>query len=108
MDLTRPGHVLHALSVRPPLSHAEPPLLKKSSALLLLLVSFLLFSLGACSAGTSSATVPPKTSVPAARHLSPTPTPLPAGTVLYPAGWPHVLTGWPGTQRCKRVQAHVV
>ena len=80
MAITKPGHVLHTLFVRPPLSRADPPLLKKSPALLLLLVSFLLFSLGACSAGTSSTTVPPTASVPEARHLSPTPTPLPAGS----------------------------
>ena len=108
MAITRPGHVLHTLFVRPPLSRAEPPLLKKSPALLLLLVSFLLFSLGACSAGTSSTTGPPKASVPAARHLSPTPTPLPAGTVLYQADWSHGLTGWTGAQGWKVVQGQLV
>src|SRR5260221_6661910 len=108
MAITRPVHVLHTLFVRPPLSRAEPPLLKKSPALLLLLVSFLLFSLGACSAGTSSTTGPPKASVPAARHLSPTPTPLPAGTVLYQADWSHGLTGWTGAQRWYVVQGQPV
>lgn len=108
MAITRPDHVLHTLFVRPPLSRAEPPLLKKSPALLMLLVSFLLFSLGACSAGTSSTTVPPKASVPAARHLSPTPTPLPAGTVLYQADWSHGLTGWTGAQGWKVVQGQLV
>jgi hypothetical protein len=108
MANTKPGHVLHTLFVRPPLSRADPPLLKKSPALLLLLVSFLLFSLGACSAGTSSTTVPPKASVAAARHLSPTPTPLPAGTVLYQADWSHGLTGWTGAQGWKVVQGQFV
>src|SRR5258708_16208347 len=108
MAITRPGHVLHTLFVRPPLSHAEPPLLKKSPALLLLLVSFLLFSLGTCSAGTSSTTVPPKASVPAARHLSPTPTSLPAGTVLYQANWSHGPPGRPGATGWKEVQGRLV
>jgi hypothetical protein len=108
MAIIRPGHVLHTLFVRPPLSHAEPPLLQKSPALLLLLVSFLLFSLGACSAGTSSTTVPPKASVPAARHLSPTPTSLPAGTVLYQADWSHGLAGWTGARGWKVVQGQLV
>src|SRR5258708_1660100 len=108
MAITRPDHLLHTLFVRPPLSRAEPPLLKKSPALLMLLVSSFLFSLGACSAGTSSTTVPPKASVPAARHLSPTPTPLPAGTVLYQADWSHGLTGWTGAQGWKVVQGQLV
>src|SRR5260370_33170199 len=108
MAITRPGHVLLALFVRPPLSRADPSSLKKSPALLLLLVSFLLFSLGACSAGTSATTVPPKASVVTARHLSPTPTPLPAGTVLYQADWSHGLTGWTGAQGWKVVQGQLV
>src|SRR5258708_11186344 len=108
MAITRPVHVLHTLFVRPPLSRAEPPLLKKSPALLLLLVSFLLVSLGACSAGTSPTTGPPKASVAAARHLSPTPTPLPAGTVLYQADWSHGLAGWTGVQGWKVVQGQLV
>src|SRR5260370_4908024 len=74
----------------------------------MLLVSLLLFSLGVCSTGTSSTTVPPKASVPAARHLLPTPTPLPAGTVLYQAHWSHGLTGWTGAQGWKVVQGQLV
>jgi hypothetical protein len=108
MAITRPGHVLHTLFVRTPLSRAELPLLKQSPALLMLLVGFLLFSLGACSAGTSSTTVPPKASVPVARQLSPTPTPLPAGTVLYQADWSHGLTGWTGAHGWKVVQGQLV
>jgi Domain of Unknown Function (DUF1080) len=71
--------------------------MKQSLALLVLL----LFSLGACSAGTSSTSGPSQTTIPVARHSSPTPTPLPAGTVLYKADWSHGLAGWPGAQGWK-------
>jgi hypothetical protein len=108
MAITRPGHVLHTLFVRTPLPHAEPLPLKQSPALLLLLVSFLLFSLAACSAGPSSATVPPKASVPAARYLPPTPTPIPAGTVLYQADWSQGLAHWTGAQGWKVVHGQLV
>jgi hypothetical protein len=108
MASTRPDHVLHTLFVHTPLSRAEPPLLKQSPTLLMLLVSFLLFSLGACSASTSSTTVPPKTPVSTVRQLSPTPTPLPAGTVLFHADWSHGLAGWTGAQGWKVVQGQLV
>jgi hypothetical protein len=67
----------------------------------------LLFTLGACSAGTSSTSGPSQTTIPAARHSSPTPTPLPAGTVLYKADWSHGLAGWPGAQGWKVVQGQL-
>lgn len=107
MASTRSGHVLHTLFVPPPLSHTAPPLLKQSPALLLVLVGLLLFSLEACSAGPSPTSAPPKASVSAAGHLSPTPTPLPAGTVLYQADWSHGLTGWT-EQGWKVVQGQLV
>lgn len=104
MTITRLDHALHTLFVRTQLSRAQPPLLKQSPVLVGFLVGFLLFSPGACSAGTSSTTVPPQATVPAARHPSPTPTTLPAGTVLYQAEWSHGLAGWQGTHGWKVVQ----
>ena len=87
MTITRFDHTLHTLFV----------------------IVLLLFSLGACSAGTSSTTVPTQTSAPATRqpHPSPTPTPLPAGTVLYQAHWSHGLAGWPGAHGWKVVQGQL-
>src|SRR5439155_2406170 len=64
----------------------------------------LLFSLGACSAGTSSTTVSPQTTTPSAKQSSPTPTSLPAGTVLYRADWSHGLASLPGMHGWKVVQ----
>jgi hypothetical protein len=98
---------LHALFVHTHLSHTGPPLLKRTSMPLMFLVVLLLFSLGACSAGTSSTTNPPQATVPAAKHSSPTPTSLPAGTVLYQADWSHGLTGWTGAQGWKVVQGQL-
>src|SRR6266567_674957 len=89
------------------LSHIEPPFLKRVSMPLAFLVVFLLFALGACSAGTSSTTVPTQTTITSARQSSPTPTPLPAGTVLYQANWSHGLAGWPGSQGWKVVQGQL-
>ena len=94
MTITRRDHALHTLFVHTQLSHTEPRLLKPLSVPLVFLVGCLLFSLGACSAGTSSTSVPLQTTIPTARHSSPTPTPLPAGTVLYQADWSHELAGW--------------
>ena len=73
----------------------------------LFVIVLLLFSLGACSAGTSSTTVPPQATVPAARHPSSTPTPLPAGTILYQAHWSDGLAGWPGAHGWKVVQGQL-
>ena len=86
------------------LSHTEPPFLKRVSMPLAFLVVFLLFTLGACSAGASSTTVPPQTTITSARQSSPTPTPLPAGTMLYQADWSHGLLGWTGAHGWKVVQ----
>ena len=75
-------------------------------ALCCLLVCLLL-ALGACSTGTPSTTVPSQTTSPSVSHSSPTPTPLPAGTVLYQAGWSHGLSGWPGAHGWKVVQGQL-
>jgi len=107
MTAAKLDHALDTLFVHTQLSHTEPPHLKRTSMLLVFLVVSLLFSLGACSAGTSSTTVPPQATVPAAKHSSPTPTPLPAGTVLYKADWSHGLAGWPGTQGWRVVQGQL-
>jgi hypothetical protein len=107
MTITRLDHALHTLCVPARLSHTEPRLLKPLSVPLAFLVGFLLFSLGACSAGTSSTSVPPQSTFPAAKHSSPTPTPLPAGTVLYQADWSHGLAAWPGVQGWKVVQGQL-
>lgn len=107
MTTAKLDHALHTLFVHTRLSHIVPPLLKRTSVPLVFLVVFLLFSLGACSAGTSSATVPPQATASPATHTSPTPTPLPAGTVLYKADWSHGLAGWPGTHGWKLVQGQL-
>lgn len=73
----------------------------------LFVIVLLFFSLAACSAGTSPTNVPPQATVPAARHPSPTPTPLPAGTILYQADWSHGLAGWPGAHGWKVVQGRL-
>jgi len=107
MTAAKLDHALETLFVHTQLSHTEPAHLKRTSMILVFLVVLLLFSLGACSAGTSSTTVPSQATVPAAKHSSPTPTPLPAGTVLYHADWSHGLAGWPGAQGWKVVQGQL-
>ncbi len=107
MTIARRDHAFHTLFIRTPLSHTEPLRLQQSPILLVFLVGFLLFSLGACAAGTSSTTVPPQSTAPATGHPSPTPTPLPAGIVLYQADWSHGLAGWQGTQGWKVVQGQL-
>src|SRR5579864_2967601 len=86
------------------LSNTEFPFLKQHPALLAFLVGFLIFSLGACSAGAPSTSVPPAATVSTVVHASPIPTTLPAGTVLYQADWSHGLAGWQGAQGWKVVQ----
>jgi len=105
--VSKPGFALHRLFVRIRLSNSESPCLKQHCAFLVFLVGFLIFSLGACSAGISSTAVPPATSVPTAGHPSPTPITLPAGTVLYQADWSHGLAGWQGAQGWKIVQGQL-
>ncbi len=107
MTIARRDHALRTLFIRTRLYHTEPPRLQQSPVLFVFLVGFLFFSLGACSAGTSSTTVPPHVTVPATRHPSPTPTPLPAGIVLYQADWSRGLAGWQGTQGWKVVQGQL-
>src|SRR5215467_5366285 len=107
MTIARRDHALHMLFIRTPRSRTEPPCLQQSLILLVFLVGFLLFSLGACASGTSSTTVSPQSTVPATRYPSPTPTPLPAGSVLYQADWSHGLARWQGTQGWKVVQGQL-
>jgi hypothetical protein len=92
------------LFIRTPLSHTEPLHLKQVSILLML---FLLFTLGACSAGTSSTPTPSQSPLPTVGNPSPTPTPLPAGIVLYKADWSHGLAGWQGSQGWKVIQGEL-
>jgi hypothetical protein len=79
----------------------------RNASSFVLLVGLLLFSLGACSTGTPSTTVPTQTTPPAVNHSSPTPTSLPAGTVLYHADWSHGLSGWSGAHGWKVVQGQL-
>jgi hypothetical protein len=79
----------------------------KYASSFVLLVGLLLVSLGACSTGTPSTTVPSQTVPPSVNHTSPTPTPLPAGTLLYQADWSHGLSGWPGAHGWKVVQGQL-
>src|SRR5713101_865945 len=90
MIIVRFDQTLRKLFIRTKLSYTVFPLLKRSFVLFVLL----LFLLEACSAGTSSTTAMPTATIHAARHLSPTPTRLPAGTALYQADWSHGLAGW--------------
>src|SRR5712692_3228363 len=90
MTFIRFDQTLRKLFIRTKLSYTVFPLLKRSFVLFVLL----LFLLEACSAGTSSTTAMPTATIHAARHLSPTPTRLPAGTALYQADWSHGLAGW--------------
>jgi len=107
MTITRLDHTLPTLYVQSRLSHAKPRSLKPLSVPLVFLVGFLLFSLGACSAGTSSTDVSSQTAIPGAMQSSPTPTHVPAGTVLYQANWSHGLAGWPVVQGWKVVQGQL-
>ena len=107
MIIIRLVHALRTLSVRSQLSHAQSPFLRSTSVSFIFLIGLLLFSLGACSAGTSSTTVPTQTTIPVSRNSSPTPTSLPAGTVLYQANWSQGLAGSPGTHGWKVVQGQL-
>ncbi|HEX6553093.1 MAG TPA: family 16 glycoside hydrolase [Ktedonobacteraceae bacterium] len=73
----------------------------------LFVIVLLLFSLGACSGGTSPTTVQSQSPVPATRQPSPTATPLPAGTILYQADWSRGLASWQGTHGWKVVQGQL-
>jgi hypothetical protein len=79
------------------------PRLKQGFVLLVLV----LFATGACSAGTSSTTVPPQATGSVVRLLTPTPTRLPAGTILYKADWSHGLARWQGMQGWKVAQGQL-
>jgi hypothetical protein len=107
MTITRLDHTIPTLYVQSRLSHAKPRSLKPLAVPLVFLVGFLLFSLGACSAGTSSTGVSSQTAIPGAMQSSPTPTHVPAGTVLYQANLSHGLAGWPLVQGWKVVQGQL-
>ena len=107
MTSNRFDHSFHILDVDSRFSHAKPRPLKPLSVSLVFLVGFLLFSLGACSAGTSSTRVPSQTTIPGVSHPSPTPTPLPAGSVLFNSDWSHGLTGWSQMHGWKLVQGQL-
>jgi Domain of Unknown Function (DUF1080) len=81
--------------------------MKQSFVHIMFLIGFLLFALGGCSGGTSSTAGALQATVPAVRQLSPTPTRLPAGTVLYQADWSHGLAGWSGTHGWKVAQGQL-
>ena len=107
MTSNRFDHSFHILDVDSRFSHAKPRPLKPLSVSLVFLVGFLLFSLGACSAGTSSTRVPSQATIPGVSHPSPTPTPLPAGSVLFNSDWSHGLTGWSQMHAWKLVQGQL-
>jgi hypothetical protein len=107
MTITRLYHTLPTLYVHSQILHAKPRPLKLLPVSLVFLVGFLLFSLGGCSAGASSTSVPTQTATPVVEHSSPTPTPLPAGTILYQANWSHGLAGWTQAQGWKVVQGQL-
>jgi hypothetical protein len=98
----------HRYVVHPQISCVEHAQIKLRRELLIILTSFLLFSLGACSAGTSSAAGSPATSSPTVGHPTPTPTSLPSGIVLYQADWSHGLSGLQVTSGWKVVQGMLV
>ena len=104
MTSNRLDHSFHTLDVHSQYSHAKPRSMKLLSVTLVFLVGLLLFSLGACSAGTSPTNVGPQATAPATQLPVTTPTLLPAGIVLYQADWSHGLSGWPETQGWKVVQ----
>ncbi len=105
--MSRNDSALSMPFVRTQLSNTKFPFLKQHPALLAFLVGFLIFSLGACSAGAPSTGVLPAATVLTVMHASPTPTTLPAGTVLYQADWSHGLAGWQGAQGWKIVQGQL-
>lgn len=107
MTITKYDNTSQILHFHSQFFHAKPRLLKSLSVPLVFLVGFLLFSLVACSAGTSSTRVPSQATTPVAGHSSPTPTPLPAGTVLYHADWSHGLSGWTHVQGWKVAQGQL-
>jgi hypothetical protein len=98
--MARPDYILHTR-----ISLAKHTLMSKNHMLLILLTCFLLFSLGACSAGTAGT---PTTSSPTVAHPTPTPTNLPSGIVLYQANWSHGLSGLQVTPGWKVVQGMLV
>lgn len=80
----------------------------RNASSIILLAGLLLFSLAACSTGIPSSTVPTQATTASAKQSSPTPTPLPAGIVLYQADWSHGLAGWPGARGWKVAQGQLV
>ena len=99
MIIVRFSRVLSTLFVRLQPSKVQPSLLRSATLPLVFIIGVLSFSLVACSTGT--------TTTPSAKQTSPTPTSIPAGTVLYQADWSHGLAGWPGTHGWKVVQGQL-
>lgn len=107
MITTRCDQTLHRVFVHVQLSGTQPPLLRRVPLLLVFIVGFLLFSLGACSAGSSSTPVTTQATADTGVLASPTPTRLPAGTVLYQSDWTQGLGGWQGAQGWKVMQGQL-
>src|SRR5215471_21751068 len=107
MIIVRLFRVLGILFIHSQPSKVQPTFLRSATMPLVFLIGVLLFSLVACSTGASSTTVPSQTTTPTAKQSSPTPTSLPAGTVLYQADWSHGLAGWTGAHGWKVVQGQL-
>jgi hypothetical protein len=107
MIIARFHHTLYTQHSNFRLPHTELRSLNPLSVPFALLVGFVLFSLVACSAGSTSTNVPSQTATTGASHPSPTPTPLPAGIVLYQADWSHGLSGWNQVQGWRVVQGQL-
>jgi hypothetical protein len=107
MIIVRFFRVLSTLFVRSQPSNMQPSLLRSANVPLVFIIGVLLFSLVACSTGTSTTAVPSQTTTPSVKQSSPTPTSLPAGTVLYQADWSHGLSGLPGAHGWKVVQGQL-
>ena len=104
MIITKLDYTLHTSHDHSQFAHAKPRLLKPLSVPLVFLVGFLLFSLVACSGGTSPTNVPSQTATTGKSHALSTPTHLPAGMVLYQADLSHGLSGWTQVQGWKVVK----
>lgn len=108
MIIIRFFRALSIVFVRSQPSNVLPSILRSVNVPLMFIIGSLLFSLVACSTGTSTSTaVPSQTTTSPAKQSSPTSTSLPAGIVLYQADWSHGLTGWPGTHGWKVVQGQL-
>lgn len=107
MIINRFIRALHSLVVRSLPRRIHTSFLRSITIPAVFLIGILSFSLGACSTATPSNTVPTQLITPSAKQSSPTPTPLPSGTVLYQSDWTHGLVGWPNAQGWKVVQGQL-